>query len=88
MRMIRQHLGPQSRAHLETMEAEWVAAFASWYARALKKGEANATLSPDQAATFIDSQFSLVLLQMGMERPAEDVQSGARLALQVLTQSG
>ena len=46
--------------------------------RPCPRKEANATLSPDQAATFIDSQFSLVLLQMGMERSAKDVQAGAR----------
>ena len=86
MRMIRQQLGAQSLTLLEEMEAERRDAFTRWYARAIDKGEVNASITSDEAGQFIDAQFTLILLHMGMERDAKSVQFEARLALSGLTQ--
>lgn len=85
MRTLRSRLGPQSLVKLEEIEAERVIAFEQWYERALKRGEVTSSLSPAEASRYIDAQFTLLLIHMGMERPADEVRAEARLALSVLT---
>ncbi len=63
----------RGHTRLESMERERRDAFERWYARALEHGEANPTLSPSEAAQYIDAQSSMMLLHMGMghcPRPA------------------
>ncbi len=84
MRLLRSRLGPRSHTRLESMEQERRDAFERWYARALEQGEANPTLSPPEAAQYIDAQFSMVLLHMGMGHAADSVREHARLAVRVL----
>lgn len=88
MRMLRARLGPRSLARLEAMEAERRDAFTQWYQRALDNGEANPTLSSTDAAGYLDAQFSLLLLHMGLGQPPEAVRARARLALGVLRPPG
>ena len=85
MRMLRGQLGPKSLAQLEAMEAERCSAFAGWYTRALENGEANPALSPMVAAQYIDAQFTLLLLHMGMGQSPEAVRARTHLAMGVLT---
>lgn len=87
MRMIRHQLGAKSLSLLEKMEDERRRALTQWYERAIEKGEANDKLTPTRAGDFIDAQFTLILLHMGMERDAKSVQFEARLALSSLTQN-
>ena len=84
MRLLRRHLGPRSEAALDLIEAERRGAFEVWYAHALERGEANPALSPSGASNYIDAQFSMVLLHMGMGQPAEAVREAARFALGTL----
>ncbi|MGC6416775.1 MAG: TetR/AcrR family transcriptional regulator [Bradymonadia bacterium] len=85
MRMIRRHLGTDTLATLESMEAERRTAFAKWYEKALAAGEANPSLSAADAADYLDSQFTLILLHMGLERDPDAIRQEAKLALGVLT---
>lgn len=87
MRMARASLGDRTAERLHAIEDERRAAFADRFARALADGEANPELSPDVAARYLDSQLTLLLLQMGAGEPAERVREEARLALRVLVAS-
>ena len=84
MRLLRRHLGPKSIAKVELVESERRDAFERWYARALENSEVNPALSPAAAARFIDAQFSMVLLHMGMGQAIDEVREHARLAMRTL----
>ena len=84
MRIIRRHLAPQVLKLLELMEEERRDAFARWYDRSQIKGEVNSEITPMEAADFIDAQFTLILLNMGIKRDPEKIRSEARLAFSVL----
>ena len=84
MRVARSHLGPETQARLVAVEAERLAALAAWFRRALGSGEVDDSVSPGLAARFIDSQLTLLLLQMGAGEPPEDIREQARLAFRVL----
>ena len=87
MRLIRTHLGPASMERLDSIEEERRTAFEHWYEKALSKGEVNPDITAAQAASFIDAQFTLILLHMGQEYTAERVQQEARLAMSILLKS-
>lgn len=84
MRLARSRLGSRTEARLRAIEGERKAAFERWFAQALERGEVDASLSPELAAGYIDTQFTSLLLQLGMGEPAEQVREQARLALSVL----
>ena len=84
MRLIRTTLGPRALACLESIEDERRRAFAAWYARAQYNGEVSESVPPDEAASYIDNQFTLVLIQMGMGAPADLVRAHARRAMSAL----
>ncbi|MGB0646125.1 MAG: TetR/AcrR family transcriptional regulator [Bradymonadia bacterium] len=84
MRMTRQHLGEQSLARLEAIENERLSALVQWYAKAVEREEVNSALTPLEAAHFIDSQFTLLLMHMGNDRDANLVRQEARLAFSIL----
>lgn len=84
MRLSPGRLGPEAATSVRALEAERVAAFEAWYARALERGEANAAHTPEFAARYLDNQFSSLLVQMGVDANPEDVRAEARLALSVL----
>ena len=84
MRIARTHFGPMTNAQLNLMEQERHEAFAIWYKRALTLNEANAELTPELAARYIDSQFTTLLLQMGAKEPANMVRKQTRLAFSIL----
>lgn len=84
MRLLRKHFGPKTEAKLEAIESERRAAFEKWYTHALERGEVNPTLSPIEAAKYIDAQFSMLLLHMGMGQDVDMVREHSRLAVRVL----
>lgn len=84
MRLARSRLGPRTVASLATMETERRQAFRDWFQQGLQRDEVDATLSAESAARYIDTQFTTVLLQLGMGEPPEQVREQARLALGVL----
>ena len=87
MRVLREHLGPKSLARLVAMETERREAFARWYQHSVETGEANPALTPVDAADYLDAQFTLLLLHMGLGEPPEAVRARAHLALAVLKPS-
>ena len=85
MRLLRSGLGPKTTARLDAIEAERNAALEALYARALERGEAKTAISPEGAAQFMDAQFSMELLHMGMGQAPERVRAQARLAFEVFS---
>ena len=84
MRLARARLGPRTEARLRAIEDERRAAFERWFEQALARGEVDANLSPELAARYIDTQFTSLLLQLGMGEAPERAREQARLALSVL----
>lgn len=84
MRLETHRLGPRTAARIRVLEEERLRAFETWYGHAVESGEADSNLSPAFAARYLDTQFSIVLLQMGSEVPPEQVREHAKLALSVL----
>ena len=80
MRLAVARLGPLAAQHVSDLEAEHRTAYEAWFRRGLASGEANAELSPEFAAHYIDTQFATVLVQMGIGVAAERVRAQARLA--------
>ncbi|MFT4978971.1 MAG: AcrR family transcriptional regulator [Myxococcota bacterium] len=87
MRLARSRLGPMSTTRVRAMEQERREAFEIWYRRALERGEVDASISPELAARYIDTQLATVLVQLGAGEPPEVVRQQARLALRVLRAS-
>lgn len=84
MRLARSHLGPKTGARLRAMDQERRDAFEAWYRRALERSEVDASISPELAARYIDTQLTVVLVQMGAGEPPELAAGQARLALRTL----
>lgn len=84
MRLLRAQLGPLTLAKLDAIEAERCAAFERWVARGIERGEVSPRFGAREAAEYIDAQFSMVLLHMGMGHAAETVRAHARLAVRAL----
>ena len=76
--------GPKSHRMSRSIEDERRRAFAAWYERAQSNGEVSESVPPDETASYIDNQFTLVLLQMGMGAPADLVRAHARRAISAL----
>ncbi|CAH8198293.1 MULTISPECIES: TetR/AcrR family transcriptional regulator [Vibrio] len=58
MRESRIHLGEETRAQLDLLEEQGLIAFRKWVERSKAKGELSVNMSPEFAATYIDSQLS------------------------------
>ncbi|MCT7357839.1 TetR/AcrR family transcriptional regulator [Thalassolituus pacificus] len=58
MRESRMHLGEATRAQVDFLEEQALAAFRKWVERSKIKGEFSADMSPEFAATYIDAQLS------------------------------
>ncbi len=84
MRLARSHLGPVTEARLASIELERRRAMEACYQRALQRGEVDPVTSPELASRYLDTQFTALLIQMGMGEPPETVQAQTRMALRVL----
>lgn len=84
MRLARTHLGPLTRARLILIEQERRDALESYYQRACLRLEVNASITPELAARYIDTQWSALLVQMRMGEPPTRVQAQTRIALHAL----
>ncbi|MFT5681118.1 MAG: AcrR family transcriptional regulator [Myxococcota bacterium] len=87
MRLARSRLGPATEARVRSMEEHRWEVFEAWYRQALGRGEADASISPELAARYIDTQLATILMQLGAGEPPELVREQARLALRVLRAS-
>lgn len=88
MRLARSRLGPATEARVRSMEQHRREAFEAWYRRALGRDEVDASISPELAARYIDTQFATILMQIGAGEPPELVRNQGRLALRVLRPTG
>jgi len=84
MRLDPLRLGDQSKAALAELVEHRRGSFAAWYARGLSRGEANPALTPEQAAAFLDSQITSLLVHLGSGEPLDQARAQAALAFRVL----
>lgn len=84
MRLERERLGPDATRMLDAVSAEMRAAYEARYARAVADGEARSDLDPSFAASYLDAQFSAVLMRMHRGDDPPLVRAHAWLALQAL----
>ena len=61
-----------------------LATFEAWYRGAVDRGEANPTLPADQAARYLDTWFSTILMQMTLGQPVRRIREYADLAARIL----
>jgi hypothetical protein len=88
MRLSPWRLEQASSFRVDAIRDEMRAAYATWYRRELAcGGEADPDLAPEQAAVFIDTQLTAVLIQLGMGETPEDVRIHAERAFQGLLAS-
>lgn len=84
MRLAKPRLGEETLERLRTLEEERLNVFEDWYRKSLKSGEVSTTLDPALAARYIDTQFTIVLMQMSAGEPPDSVREVARLAFRLL----
>ena len=87
MRVADAPLGEQSQAALSELVQTRRAAFASRYQRALEAGQVNPSLTPDDAAYYLDAQITNVLVHLAAGEEPARVRAQANLALAALMPS-
>lgn len=80
MRMVSSHLGPATQARAEALSGDARARYAVWVERAKARGEIAPGVPTDVAASFIDTQFTLLLVQMAAGAEPDLLRAQARLA--------
>lgn len=89
MRLSRWRLDEASNARVDAIRASMRDAYAAWYRSALARGgEVDASLSPERAAVFIDTQLTTVLIQLGLGEAPENVRANALRAFRGLLADG
>ena len=87
MRSSPRRLGSETAARVDAVAVETRQAYQAWFARAQSRGEANADVSPELAAHFLDTQSITVLRQMGLGIDPMLIRAQAELALRSLLPS-
>ncbi|RVT47094.1 TetR/AcrR family transcriptional regulator [Rheinheimera sediminis] len=64
MRESRMHLGEATRAQIDFIQEQALSAYRAWLERSQAKGEFNADMSSEFAATYIDAQLSHAASQL------------------------
>jgi len=85
MSSSRSRLGPVSRARLDGLREEAVAAYARWIDRAKARGDVADAVSTNVAAEFMNAQFINILTQMAAGEDPAMVRAQARMAFAGLT---
>jgi AcrR family transcriptional regulator len=80
MRVLSSHLGPSTRARVEALGAHARVTYAAWVERAKTRGEIAPSVSTTVAAAFIDTQFTMLLVQMALGADPELLRAQAGLA--------
>ncbi|MEM9694989.1 MAG: TetR/AcrR family transcriptional regulator [Myxococcota bacterium] len=83
-RFAEHRLGPKTARSLGQIVAERRSAFAERFAVAQAAGEAPPELTRDLAAHYLDTQLSVILMQMATEEPRVRIRAQGELALGVL----
>jgi TetR/AcrR family transcriptional regulator, copper-responsive repressor len=88
MRMVSSHLGPATQARAEALSSDARARYAVWVERAKARGEIASGVPTDVAAAFIDTQFTVLLVQMAAGAEPGQLRAQARLAFVGLIAGG
>jgi AcrR family transcriptional regulator len=84
MRLLRTQLGGETLKKVKIMELELLHAFEQWYVKGLQNNEVNKNMTPRDASMYISTQFTMVLIEMGLKRQSQLIKNHASLALSVL----
>ncbi|WP_317177551.1 TetR/AcrR family transcriptional regulator [Pectobacterium sp. HCp5_1] len=84
MRESRMHLGEVTRAQVDFLEEQGLAAFRKWVEHAKAKGEFSADISPEFAAIYIDAQLSHASSQLTRGEDPQTVKKILLLAFSTL----
>lgn len=85
MRTFRWRLGPVTGAHVDQLREGAVAAYAAWLERCVIRGEIALPTPIQIAATYVDTQLTLMLTRISAGEDPDLVRAHARLAFAVLT---
>lgn len=80
MRVLSSHLGPATTARVEALGAHARVTYAEWVERAKARGEIASGVPTPVAAAFIDTQFTMLLVQMALGADPELLRAQAGLA--------
>jgi TetR/AcrR family transcriptional regulator, copper-responsive repressor len=80
MRVLSAHLGPITRARVDALGVDARVHYADWVERAYRRGEIAPGVPTDVAAAFIDTQLTLLLVQMAAGAEPDLLRAQARLA--------
>lgn len=81
-------LGEATAERVASVSGQMRGTFERWYERALARGEVNPAWAPALAAQYIDTQFSTILVNMGIGMDPELVRAQARMAFVCLAPPG
>ena len=85
MRVLSSDLGPATKARVEALGARARDIYADWVERARTRGEITSSVPTPVAAAFIDTQFTMLLVQMALGAEPEPLRAQAGLAFAGLT---
>jgi hypothetical protein len=85
MRVLSSDLGPATTARVEALGAHARVTYADWVERAKTRGEIASGVPTTVAAAFIDTQFTMLLVQMALGADPELLRAQAGLAFAGLT---
>ncbi len=88
MRLSTPRLGPLTTAAVQAIRRERLEAIEAWAQGGLAAGVVDRSISSDLAARYIDTQLTMVLVQLATGEPPELIREQARLALRVLLSPG
>lgn len=84
MRESRTHLGEKTRAQVDFLEEQGLVAFTKWVERSKVRGEFSMDMSPEFAATYIDTQLSNASSQLARGAAPETVKKILSVAFSML----
>jgi len=88
MRVVSSHLGAATRSRAEALGADARARYADWVELAKRRGDIAPRVPTDVAAAFIDTQFTMLLVQIAAGADPEQLRAQARLAFVGLVDGG
>jgi len=84
LRLIKRKPGESTRALVEQMVQQRQDAFEDWFRVIAERGLIHPSLSPTDAARYLDAQLTLVLIRLAADDPKDIISADATLALRVL----
>jgi AcrR family transcriptional regulator len=84
MREAQMHLGEETRAQIDLIQQEALAAYKGWMERSKAKGEFSVDMSPEFAASYIDAQLSNASSQIARGEDPQTVKEMLIVAFSML----